>query len=72
MDSTEHLTWCKERALEYADLGDTSGVLASMKSDMDKHPDTANSGAHMLGMMLAMSGHLSTPKQLRDWVEGFN
>lgn len=71
MNRQEHLAWCKERAFEYADRGDMAGTLASMQSDMGKHPETAGSDAHMLGMMLAMSGHLNTPAQLRDWVEGF-
>lgn len=71
MDRTEHLTWSKERALEYADRGDTPGTLASLASDLGKHEETADHAGIMLGTMLAMSGHLSTPVQLRDWVEGF-
>jgi hypothetical protein len=38
----EHLEWCKKRALEYVNRGDTSQAFASMGSDLGKHPETAN------------------------------
>ena len=41
----EHLAWCKQRALEYADRGDTTNAVASMMSDLGKHPETENHGA---------------------------
>lgn len=67
----QHLAWCKKRALLYADQGDLAGTLSSMQQDMDLHPQTAGGSAHMLGTMLAMSGYLSTPAELRKWVEDF-
>jgi hypothetical protein len=68
----EHVAWCKERALEYVDLGDTGNALASMTSDLGKHEETADHAAIELGMLLAMSGHLSTERDMRDWIEGIN
>jgi hypothetical protein len=68
----EHLAWCKQRALEYVDAGDNQGAFTSMASDMSKHPDTANTDVQVLGMMLLMSGHLDSPTQMRDWINGFN
>jgi hypothetical protein len=68
----EHLAWCKQRALEYVDAGDLQGAFASMASDMNKHPETARSDVHVLGMGLLMGGHLSTPGDMRRWIEGFN
>src|SRR6266571_4986291 len=56
---SEHLAWCKKRALEYCDLGDVNQAFASMSSDLGKHPETANHAAIKLGMMLLMAGHLS-------------
>jgi hypothetical protein len=68
----EHLAWCKQRALEYVEAGDLQGAFASMGSDMNKHPETADSPVQMLGMGLLMSGHLDTQAKMRDWINGFN
>ena len=72
MTRAEHLAWCKERALEYADAGDATNALASMGSDLNKHPETANHSAMQLGMMLLIGGHLSSPQEARRFIEGFN
>lgn len=68
----EHLAWCKQRALAYVDDGDLQQAFTSMASDMSKHPNTANADIQALGMMLMMNGHLDTPAQMRDWLNGFN
>lgn len=69
---SEHLTWCKKRALEYVDAGDLSQAYASMVSDMRKHPETENHPALDLGTMLLMGGQLSTANEMRKFIEGFN
>lgn len=74
-DSTtrqEHLEWCKQRALEYCDLGDVNQAFASMGSDLGKHPQTANHIAIQLGMSLLMGGYLNTPARMREFINGFN
>lgn len=68
----EHLTWCKQRALEYVDAGDLQQAFASMASDLDKHPETQGHSGAGLGIALMMGGHLSSPQQMRKWIEGFN
>jgi uncharacterized protein YejL (UPF0352 family) len=68
----EHLAWCKQRALQYVDVGDVQNALASMISDLRKHPDTEDHSGMALGMVLAMNGHLSTERQMREFIEGFN
>ncbi len=72
MTRAEHLKWCKDRALEYVDLGDTSQAYASMVSDMRKHTETENHSAIELGMMMLMGGHLSTQEEMRKFILGFN
>lgn len=67
----EHMKWCKERALEYVDT-DPQGAYASMASDLQKHPETAGHVGIELGMMQMMGGMLSTPEQMRHFIEGFN
>ena len=69
---TEHLAWCKERALEYVDAGDIDGGLASMLSDLGKHKETAWHPAMGLTAMLIMGGHLDTVTKVRKHIEGFN
>ena len=72
MTRAEHLAWCKQRALEYVDAGDLQSALASMGSDLNKHPDTANHSGTQLGLMLMVGGHLSTKDEMRRFIEGFN
>lgn len=68
----EHLAWCKERALAYADAGDDTNAFASMVSDLGKHPDTEGHAGMELGMMLLVAGQLSAPGEMRKFIEGFN
>jgi hypothetical protein len=67
----EHLAWAKERALEYADRGDVAQAMASLGSDLNKHPDTKGHSGMELMMMLAMNGHLDAPGELRKFTGGF-
>lgn len=72
MNRAEHLAWAKERALEYADRGDVAQAMASLGSDLNKHPETKGHVGMELMMMLAMNGHLDSPAELRKFIEGFN
>jgi Tfp pilus assembly protein PilF len=66
----EHLAWCKERALEYLDAGDLANAVASMGSDLNKHPQTGAGAALMsLGLMYVMN---CDQAGVRRWIEGFN
>lgn len=72
MNRSEHLQWCKDRALAYVKQNDMVSAFASFQSDMTKHPETNGHMALELGTMLLLSGHLSTAKQMSDWINGFN
>ena len=72
MNRTEHLQWCKDRAIEYIETGDLNGSFASFSSDMTKHPETANHPALGLGNTLFFSGNLGTSSEMKKWIEGFN
>jgi len=72
MTRAEHLQWAKDRALEYADQGDVGQAMASLGSDLNKHPETKGHSGMELMMMLAMGGHLDSPAELRKFIEGFN
>jgi hypothetical protein len=62
----EHLAWCKQRALEYLPE-DPAQALASMMSDLGKHPETQSS------VELGMLGLMETdPVRMRRFIEGFN
>ncbi len=71
-EKAQHLQWCKDRALEYVDMGDLKNAYASFLSDMKKHPETANHPALGLGFMLMMGGNLSTAKEMRKFIIDFN
>lgn len=65
----EHLAWCKERALEYVDIGDLGQAVASMGSDLSKHPETRpNQTLMLLGMRYILDGDTEA---VRRWIEGF-
>lgn len=68
----EHLAWCKQRALEYCDIGDTAQAWASMASDMGKHPETEKHAALELGHMMLFGGHLNQPDAMAKFIRGFN
>lgn len=72
MTRTEHLAWCKKRALEYVDMGDISQAIASMCSDLGKHPETASPVAIQLAVMMLTSGQLRTPDEARKFINGYN
>jgi len=67
----EHLAWCKQRSLEYCDLGDVAQAFARMGCDLQKHPETANHSGIKLGMMMLTGGLLSSPMEMRKFIEGF-
>jgi hypothetical protein len=74
VDRAEHMAWCKQRALDELERGSKAGALASMISDLGKHPETESS-VKMGGMLMTMQlldGQLDTPEQLRKFIEGFN
>jgi hypothetical protein len=71
----EHLAWCKQRALEYVDRGDLAQALASMISDLGKHPDTRSSvlaGAIIAPLEFTNANNSAHVHQVRKWIEGFN
>lgn len=72
MNRQEHVEWCKDRALQYVDAGDLYQAFTSMASDLGNHPDTENHPAIELGTMMLMSGQLTTPQKMREFIEGFH
>ncbi len=75
MTRTEHLQWCKDRALEYARIGDASQAVASMLSDLGKHEGTRDSAGGTLASlstMMLLSGQLNTPAEIEHFINGFN
>ena len=70
MTREEHLQWCKGRALGYVD--DPQNAVASMASDLSKHPETETHIGIQLGLGLLMSGNLSNPQDVAKWINGFN
>lgn len=68
----DHLEWCKHRARDYCDRGDAMNALTSMFSDLEKHPETKGHAGSEIGIMLMLTGGLSTPHEAREFIEGFN
>jgi hypothetical protein len=68
----EHLAQAKRRALKYVDAGDLPSALASIGSDLDKHPETRDHPGTKLGLILMINGSLSTRDDMRRFIEGYN
>lgn len=71
MTRQEHLEWCKKRALEYIDRGDTQQAVASMMSDLRKHPETESAINGVLGQLGLMAA-MSSVDVARRYITGFN
>jgi hypothetical protein len=67
MTRTEHVEWAKQRALEYLDRGELGNAVASMTSDLLKHPETAASVT--MEFLIVMTCH--TSDDVRRWIMGF-
>lgn len=72
MSRSEHLAWCKKRALQYVDEGDLGQAFISMGSDLNKHPETAGHSGIQLGVMLQIAGQLNSQDKMRKFIDGFN
>ena len=70
MNRAEHLAWAKGRALQELEAGSTTTALASIQSDLRKHPELADHTGLGLMMALAMGGHLTTHSEVREFIEG--
>lgn len=58
IDRDVYLAQCKKRALEYLNRGDPINAIASMGSDLMKHPEFRGIADKLmpLGMLYAMNG----------------
>lgn len=67
---SEHLQFCKDRALQYLNQGNGSEAIASMLSDLGKHKGTCDSV--QIGAMLMMATDPNDAAAVRRFIEGFN
>ena len=74
MTREEHLAWCKRRALEYLGLTPPriDEAVASMTSDLSKHPETAASAGGPLGALALWTAANGDVAEARRFIEGFN
>jgi len=70
----EHLAWCVERAMVYAEMGDMSQAWASFGSDCRKHEGTAHIPFHLLyGMeMVRQIQSGAGAEAFKDFVSGWS
>lgn len=66
---SEHMEWCKERALAYLDINDPAQAITSMLSDLSKHDETRESGICMAPMAFF---EMKSVEGARRFIEGFN
>ena len=61
----------KQRAAEYVKVGDLVNAVASMGSDMAKHPET-NAPVLPTLVLLGMREIERGPEAVQRWIDGFN
>jgi hypothetical protein len=63
----EHMAWAKERALKYADRGETGLAMSALIQDLGMHPETEGSVSVVIELMmpLAMMGGASSASLAR-------
>lgn len=73
MTGREHLEWCVERAMVYANLGEMAQAWASFASDCLKHEATRYIPSHELyGMeMFRQVASGGSAKDFKDFVSGW-
>lgn len=73
MNRTEHLQWCKDRALQYLNNGQIAEGMASFTSDMSKHEGTDKTLNNGLSQPLILMAMMSNNQaECIRCVEGFN
>lgn len=68
----DHLAWCKSRALECVARGDLHEAVASMISDMQKHPLTDTRALGDLAMAGMMDAKKRDARAVKRWIEDFD
>jgi len=73
MNRTEHLAWCKERAIKEMDYyNDPSKGIISMMSDLRKHPETTSEMLMKLCTMQLMKNPKMSRQEAVNFINGFN
>jgi len=67
----EHLDWCKQRALEYVNAGDLVNAVASMGSDLSKHPLTKFLAEPNITFAAALAAQSGDVDFVRRYITGF-
>jgi len=67
-----HIKWCKERAIKTIEAGDPKGALISFVHNMKAKLETNVHPALFLIPQLSHEGKLHSPKDIREFIEGFN
>jgi hypothetical protein len=67
-----HLAQAKARALGYADQGNIAAAIASLKTDLGQHEETAGHPAIETMTILSAGDHFARPGELRRFIEGIH
>jgi len=58
--------------MEYVNKGEISNAIASMGSDLNKHPETTEHPGMQIGIMMLMAGKMNTAEEAKKFIEGFH
>jgi hypothetical protein len=63
----EHVQWAKQRAMDYLSQGDWQNAMASLASDLTKHPETRG----LSSFMAIGYGSVRSTDDAKRFIEGF-
>ena len=70
MTRSEHMRWCKRRALEELEFsGKPADGIVSMMSDLREHPDTNQPS--LMALCMGMLPILRTKREVVEFINGF-
>jgi hypothetical protein len=64
----EHLKWCKDRALEYIEMGEPEHAFNSFMSDLFKHEETKTHPKIQKGIISYLSGRFENAEEAKRFI----
>jgi len=65
----EHLSWAKQRSIEYARACELLKAINSIASGLQKHPETKEHPAPELALQLYLAGKLPSTEEMIKFIE---
>lgn len=69
---SDHLQWCKDRALEFVDAGQLPNAFSSFMSDLNKFDEPMYEAELLRTLTIVGFAQCGTADKMRAWINGFS